>query len=298
MGASLAKNTVPSLPLVPSSSGLVTPPSRAARSGWRTTSRPSTTGAQGRKAASPCRNTAFVCPLWSCACRIVFSGRRCRHASVSLASLQPTRSRNRSALEAGLLRRAVGQPEGVALQDDGAEQAGAARDGEELEPRGHGACALACQRDARRVAAERADVALHPAQRELLIEQAQVGRHARRARQEPEDADPVVEGDDDDVLRSRPSGRRRRERVRPGRAAATEAPCTNPPPWTNTRTGNGPAGPDAPDGATPRALGACSARISRSAPLEARRRVRTGRSDARRNPHVQREAVLADRPGR
>src|SRR5262249_58083465 len=66
---------------------------------------------------------------------------------------------------------------------------------------------LAEDRDVARIAAEGRDVVAHPAQRRDLIEQAVVARGAvsRLARQlgmreEAEDAEPVVERDDDDAF--------------------------------------------------------------------------------------------------
>ena len=62
----------------------------------------------------------------------------------------------------------------------------------------HRARALAEQRHPRRVAAELADVLLHPAKRDLLIQQSVVAGERRPAGEETERAESIVERDHDD----------------------------------------------------------------------------------------------------
>ena len=119
---------------------------------------------------------------------------------------QPTLAANVSPKASASASGMLVQRERAALHDRPLEEpARAARDevGEHRQAAGR----LAGDRDVVRVAAELRDVALHPAQRRLLVHQAVVaGRAAgprgeRRVREEAERAEPVVDRDDDDAVR-------------------------------------------------------------------------------------------------
>mmetsp|Transcript_162838 Transcript_162838/g.395582 ORF Transcript_162838/g.395582 Transcript_162838/m.395582 type:complete len:439 (+) Transcript_162838:657-1973(+) len=102
--------------------------------------------------------------------------------------------RERGAVDAGVPRPKVGD----AREQDGAvEEARGAR-GHHVRGDGAAALARAHERDARGVAAEGADVLLHPAQGGLLVVQPQVLRDARPRQADPaEDAQAPAEGDED-----------------------------------------------------------------------------------------------------
>ena len=101
----------------------------------------------------------------------------------------------------GVGQRQLGQRERAALHDRPLEQPPGVA-GDEVREHGQAAGRLTGDGDVARVAAELVDVALHPPQRGLLVHQPVVaGRAAgsRRQRgmgQEPERAEPVVDGDD------------------------------------------------------------------------------------------------------
>ena len=99
---------------------------------------------------------------------------------------------------------------------------------------------LAEDRHVVRVAAEPRDVALHPPQRRLLVHEAVVARGLirglggqRRVREEAEEAEAVVDRDDDRALLDRAGwGRSRRSRPRPARRrGARPSPGAAWPSW-------------------------------------------------------------------
>ena len=119
-----------------------------------------------------------------------------------------------------------------ALDDRRAEQS--LRSGrDEVVAHRHAARRFARDGDLVRVAAEVGDVVPDPAQRRLLVLQSVVadvaGRTERRMREEPERAEPVVDGDDDDVA----------ARHQPAAVVDLPLPPVNEPPWIHTMTGRG-----------------------------------------------------------
>ena len=90
---------------------------------------------------------------------------------------------------------------GRAALHDGARELGAAERRQEVEADAHRAGTLAEQRHVVRVAAEVADVLLHPLHAHQLVEQPRVARRARVVeREEAERADAVADRHDDDVV--------------------------------------------------------------------------------------------------
>ena len=190
---------------MPTGTGTSTAPSKAAASGWRVTVTPSTTGPQARKAGSPTRSRGAA---WrgspgrrgSPPAAAAAGTPRCR---TSPCNASPAETGRRCAAPAAACGRA-----GRTGRSGGWRRgtAGARGHGRQVQRRGHRPGALPHQRDARRVAAEGADVVVHPAQGGHLIEQAEVGRHAGGVGEEAEGAEPVVERDHHHVLRGRDAG--------------------------------------------------------------------------------------------
>ena len=139
----------------------------------------------------------------------VLVGEQRRHRQLAQALARLVRAagldRERLAGRLGVSQRLLVERERAALDDRPLEQPSRAA-GDQLGQDRQAAGRLACDGDVVRVAAEPADVVLHPAQRRLLVHQPVVARRAagprsqRRVGQEPQHAEPVVDRDDHDAV--------------------------------------------------------------------------------------------------